>query len=165
MKRILYVFGLLFISLVLFSCDKTEKFTVTFNANTGQLVGDATVEVDSGSNVTSSMLPTASKAGHTFKGWFTSAAATGDAVKFPYKVTGNVTFYAGYKEDEAPPATTHVVTFNLNGGTSTSTSLEVSVEEGSQLKEADLPAGVAKEGYTFEGWYLDEAFKTKQHSH
>jgi len=157
----LYVFGLLFISLVLFSCDKTEKFTVTFNANTGQLVGDATVEVDSGSNVTSSMLPTASKAGHTFKGWFTSAAATGDAVKFPYKVTGNVTFYAGYKEDEAPPATTHVVTFNLNGGTSTSTSLEVSVEEGSQLKEADLPAGVAKEGYTFEGWYLDEALQNK----
>ena len=77
-----------------------ETYTVTFNANGGELSGNATVEVEEGEKITGA--PTASKDGYTFDGWF-DAATGGDEIDLStYTVTKDVTLYAQYTEDEEP---------------------------------------------------------------
>ncbi len=49
------------------------------------------------------------------------------------------------------PATSYTVTFNTNGGSSVAAQ---TVTEGNSVS---VPAAPTKEGYTFTGWYLDEA--------
>ena len=77
-----------------------ETYTVTFNANGGELSGNATVEVEEGEKITGA--PTASKDGYTFDGWF-DAATGGDEIDLStYTVTKDVTLYAQYTEDKEP---------------------------------------------------------------
>ena len=65
-------------------------YTVTFNANGGS-VSPATRAVTSGAAV--GTLPTPTRSGYTFDGWFT-AAGGGTKVLDSTVVTGNVTYYA-----------------------------------------------------------------------
>ena len=66
------------------------EYTVTFNANGGS-VSSATRIVTSGAAV--GTLPTATRSGYTFDGWFTSASG-GSQVSPSTVVTENVTYYA-----------------------------------------------------------------------
>ena len=77
-----------------------ETYTVTFNANGGELSGNATVEVEEGEKITGA--PTASKDGYTFDGWFDAATGGDEIVLSTYTVTKDVTLYAQYTEDEEP---------------------------------------------------------------
>ena len=77
-----------------------ETYTVTFNANGGELSGNATVEVEEGEKITGA--PTASKDGYTFDGWFDAATGGNKIDLSTYTVTKDVTLYAQYTEDKEP---------------------------------------------------------------
>lgn len=116
----------------------TVEYTVSFNGN-GGTVSAAKRMVEEGKAV--GALPTATRAGYNFSGWFT-AATGGTQVTAATKVTGNVTYYAQWS---LPTVT---VTFNANGGV-------VSPATRAVTKGAALGAlpKVAREGYTLVGWY------------
>ena len=132
-----------------------ETYTVTFNANGGELSGNATVEVEEGEKITGA--PTASKDGYTFDGWFDAATGGDEIVLSTYTVTKDVTLYAQYTEDEEhdpgpgpqPEPETYTVTFDANGGT-LSGNATVEVEEGKTIAGAPT---AGKDGYTFDGWF------------
>ena len=118
------------------------KYTLTFNTNNGSEV-EPVVEyvgttVDLSSKVTT-------KAHHTFAGWYLDEALTQEA---PDTITlnGNTTVYAKWTENK------FTLTFNTYGGTAIA---DVTDTEG---KVIDLTTyTTSKSGYTFNGWYLDEA--------
>ena len=70
-------------------------FTITFNPNGGTLTGAATATTDTDGKLAS--LPTPSRSGYTFDGWFT-AAEGGNAVSTDKVYTENTTLYAHWTE-------------------------------------------------------------------
>lgn len=80
----------------------TQTFTVIFNANGGVISGDSEKTV--AKNSTLGTLPTASKTGYKFNGWF---ASDGSQAKTSTKVTKNITYTAKFTKAGAtttPPA-------------------------------------------------------------
>ena len=74
-----------------------EQYTVTYNYNSGS-GSPASAKVDKGSTVT---LPTPTRSGYTFNGWFTAASGgteVGDAGA-SYSPTGNITLYAQWSRN------------------------------------------------------------------
>ena len=113
--------------------------TVTFNAN-GGTVGEASRLVASGSAI--GTLPTPTRSGYTFDGWFT-AASGGSKITETVIVTGNVTYYAHWTQ-----RVRYTITFNANGGTvgeSTRT-----VYGGEAIGTLPTPT---RSGYWFAGWF------------
>lgn len=123
------------------------KVTVTFDANGGSAVEPVTV--DKGTAL--GTLPTTSKDGFDFLGWFVGETPfTAETV-----VSENVTVVAQWKEKatEKPtedPVVQVTVTFDANGG---STVAPATINQGTSLGE--LPS-TTKEGFTFLGWFLGE---------
>ena len=123
-----------------------EEKCVTFNANGG----NATLPykyVTSGDPVGD--LPTATKTGHTFTGWFTEASA-GTEVTSSTTVSADVTYYAHYTKNS------YTLTWNANGATITSADdayTHGSVEYGTAI----IVPSVSKEGWTFDGWNVTPA--------
>ncbi len=120
-----------------------DTYTVTFDANGGS-VSTATRTVASGAAV--GALPTPTRTGYTFKGWFT-AASGGTKVATATKVTANVTYYAQWTKNATPP-TNYTVTFNANGGSVSPATR--SVAGGAAVGELPKPT---RSGYTFVGWF------------
>ncbi len=117
-----------------------KPITVSFNANGGN-VSPTSKTVTYGS--TYGELPTPTRTGYTFTGWFT-AASGGSQVTSSTTVTtaSNHTLYAHWS---AKPIT---VSFNANGGSVSPTSKTVTY--GSTY--GDLPTPM-RTGYTFDGWF------------
>ena len=118
-----------------------RTFTVSFDSNGGSAVSSKSVTYDS----TYGTLPTPTRTGYTFVGWFT-AASGGSQVTSSTKVTitGNQTLYAHWKGN------TITVAFDNNGGYGNvpSQSYVVGNTYGS------LPAGsTPPTGYAFAGWF------------
>ncbi len=119
-----------------------KSYTVTFNANGGSVSqGSKTVYYGS----TYDDLPTPTRTGYTFVGWYT-AASGGSKVTSSTTVStaSNHTLYAHWS------AKSYTVTFNANGG---------SVSQGSKTvyygsTYDDLPTPT-RAGYSFTGWYTD----------
>ena len=88
-------------------------------------------------------LPTASRTGYTFNGWWTSASG-GSQVKAGDRVTqtSDFTLYAHWT------ANTYTVTLNKNGGSGGTGS--VTAAFGSAMPSATMPT---YPGYTFQGYY------------
>ncbi len=81
------------------SCDggstPVTYYTVTWNPNGGSCaVSSSTVEAGKAIGT----LPTATKSGYTFNGWYTSATG-GTKISASTTVNGNVTYYAQYTEE------------------------------------------------------------------
>ena len=129
----------------------TEKtYTVTFNANGGNLSGNSYITVKTGSRY--GTLPTATKSGYTFDGWYTSGSGgTRITENTTVSLTGNQTLYAHWTEK------TYTVTFNANGGNLSGNSY-ITVKTGSRY--GTLPTAT-KSGYTFDGWYTSESGGTR----
>ncbi len=117
--------------------------TVTWNAsnNGGTVNGQnsVTTSVNTGAKATAPSY-TPVKAGHTFKGWYTSA--TGGNLYSTVTVSAAQTFYAQFT------ANSYTATWNANGGTPASTTTSPSY--GAKLT---LPTQPTKAGYAFAGWY------------
>lgn len=142
---ILLIFGL-------FVGCADSTFKVTFDANGGVLEGSATISKKSGQTIEESELPKAAKDGYDFLGWFLNSDASGDAVTFPYKVTKDITLYAGWKEKtQTPDKQEFTVTFDANGGELQGDS-KITKESGQTITEDELPTAV-REGYVFKGWF------------
>jgi len=114
---------------------KVNRYTVTLNANGGS-VNTPSVVREYGQIV--GALPTPTHTDYnTFVGWWTSASG-GTQISESTIITGNVTYYAHWKN-------MYTATFNANGGTGGTTKKQ---EYGTSL----VAPTVTRTGYTFMGW-------------
>ncbi|MBP5320443.1 MAG: InlB B-repeat-containing protein, partial [Kiritimatiellae bacterium] len=113
-----------------------KNYTVTFDANGGS--GGTTTTRTHGTLL--GTLPTPTREGYTFDGWFT-AANGGTQVSEATMMTADVTYYAHWT------VKSYAVTFDANGGDGDMT---VTRTHGSTLGSLPIPT---LEGYTFDGWF------------
>ncbi|MBR3898186.1 MAG: InlB B-repeat-containing protein [Bacilli bacterium] len=91
---------------------KPKKYTVSFNTHGGVEVDSITKDY----NQQIDTLPTTSKTGYTFAGWYTDENYE-TKVTEPVTVTGNVTYHAKWENYKCVPARTlHKSTCKTNGG-------------------------------------------------
>ena len=121
----------------------SSQYTVTFNANGGSC---STSSKQYTSGATLGTLPTATRSGYTFDGWYTSSSG-GSKVSSSTTVSGNVTYYAHWTQN----VTYYTVTFNANGGSCSTSSKQYT--SGATL--GTLPTAT-RSGYTFVGWYTED---------
>jgi uncharacterized protein (TIGR02145 family)/uncharacterized repeat protein (TIGR02543 family) len=115
------------------------QYTITFDANDGTVTP---TNATTGAGWRLASLPTPTKDGYTFNGWFTEETG-GAKVTTGTAFSENTTIYAQW---------TITITFNANGGEVTSASGTTSDE----WKLASLPTPT-RNGYTFNGWFTAEA--------
>ncbi|MDR0850998.1 MAG: InlB B-repeat-containing protein [Clostridiales Family XIII bacterium] len=116
-----------------------KRYTISFNPNGGS-VSEVSRPVEQGKAV--GTLPTATRAGYVFDGWYT-AATGGSKVSPATTVTADATYYAHWIE-----AKKYVVSFNANGGTVSEPSR--SVEENKAIGTLPTPT---RTDYAFDGWF------------
>jgi len=150
MKKALILVALVLSAFVLVACgDDTipvvTEYTITFNVDGGSDV--ASIKKTKDSNL--GTLPTPTKAGYTFEGWFSDSARTIE-VTSTTAVTANMTLYAKWAAEQTQ-TTEYIISFNVDGG---STVADLTIEEDTQIGQ--LPTST-KAGYTFEGWFSDSA--------
>ena len=133
--------------ITLYAKWEINKYTVTFDFNTGKTSTPKTEEVEYGSSVSKPTEPT--HTGYTFGGWYTADGKefTFDADgKSTTPITDNITLYAKWEINK------YTVTFDVDGQTDLIHS--ASVEHGNGVLKPDT-SKLTKEGYTFDGWYTD----------
>ena len=117
------------------------NYTITYNLNGGTNPNNAPTSY----NVTTATfnLPTPTKTGYTFEGWYENAEFTGDAVTQIAKgSTGDKTFYAKWT------ANTYAVIFHANGGKGDMEDQEFTYD----MEQALTANAFNRTGYTFAGW-------------
>ena len=129
--------------ITLYASWTINAYTITFNTNGGSAVD--TVSADYQSNITAPTVPT--KTGYTFVDWYTDSNLTTPFV-FNQMGDNNITLYAKWSINQ------YTATFESNQG---STILPITVDYNTEISE---PIAPTKEGYTFGGWYSDEAMTT-----
>ena len=152
-----------------------NKYTVTANANGGTIPtttgwtiasGGATATKQVTYDSTYGTLPTPTKTGYTFNGWFT-AQTGGTQIKADTKVTitANQTIYAHWTVNK------YTVTANANGGKISTTSGWTVASGGATATKqvtydstyGTLPTPT-KTGYTFNGWFTAQTGGSKVES-
>ena len=95
-----------------------------------------------------------SKDGYIFAGWFEDAAHTTRIRSIYPGVSGDITVYAAWQEEEKPGAVRHSITYVVNGGVRPSSLINYYEEGvGRVLGEPTY------EGREFLGWYTTETFE------
>ena len=124
----------------LFAHWEANTYTVTFNANGGSC-STSSKTVTYGS--TYGTLPTPTRDGYTFDGWYTTSSG-GSQVKSTttFSKTANQTLYAHWSGEE------YTVYFDANGGSCSKSSMTVEYQD----TYGTLPTPT-RAGYTFDGWY------------
>jgi uncharacterized repeat protein (TIGR02543 family) len=110
---------------------------VTFETNGGTAASSVTVRADNAA-VT---LPSTTRTGYAFDGWFNNAGLSGSALTSPYTAAASITLYAKW-------TALYTVTFNSNGGSSVD---PVTVRSGASVSK---PANPTRANYRFDGWLL-----------
>jgi len=121
-------------------------YTVSFDVDGGNTIPAQTIA--HGEKATEPPSPT--KAGHTFVGWYTSSSGN-TAFNFDTAITGDTMIYAKWN----PVTVTHTVSFDVAGGSAVSNQMVVHEGKASQPTKAPTKAG-----YTFGGWYTNNAYTT-----
>lgn len=125
----------------------TKSYTHTFNANGGGTVSPATIT--KAYDTALGTLPTVSRTGYTFVGWFdTSAASGGTQATTATKVTGTKTWYARWSINS------YTFTFDKNGG-NTPSSTTITKEYNTAVGTLPTCSRAADNTYTyaFAGWF------------
>lgn len=118
--------------------EPPQEYTVTFDVGQGTPVAPITTSrIDEPPHTT--------REGYTFAGWYKDGAFT-DKVTFPYEVTAEQTLYAKWDKN------TYTVHFDTDGGTAVDDMI---------VSEIEQSPVTTKDGYTFDGWYTDKAFKNE----
>jgi uncharacterized repeat protein (TIGR02543 family) len=117
-----------------------NTYTVTYNVDGGSVVANSSVNYNQ--TLTTPVEPT--KVGYTFAGWYTDAEKT-QAFVFTTPVVDNMTLYAKWT------ILSYEATFNLPEGDP----IVLTFEHGDTIVP---PTARQIEGYTFVGWFFDEAF-------
>ena len=134
------------------SCSEETTLSVTYDANgatSGSVPVDNTeYEIDAQVTVLDNT-GTLAKTGHTFNGWNTKAGGNGTpyTAGATFTITENTTLYAQWN---AIP--TYTVSFDTNGHGDAPEAQ--TVEENTTASEPTAPTAT---GYTFGGWYTDQA--------
>lgn len=138
-KIILVLLSLMFI-LMNTGC-KPKKFELEFITNGGNNIEAVMIK-----NKTDYTLPTPSREGYMFEGWYTNSQFTGNVVT-TVTISENTKVYAKWKE-------LCKITLNLNGGTCNTTI--VYGQEGESV--VSLLRGIvpSKSGVEFGGWFIGE---------
>ena len=132
----------------------TTYYTVTFDAN-GGTASNSSLRIASGSAI--GTLPTATRDGHTFLGWFT-AAVGGTLITTSTQVTSNMTVYAQWNTTEIGGGSFRI-TFDTNDGRTDSIFQVQNLDAGDTVAEpTEEPT---RELYRFTGWYLEPATVTE----
>jgi uncharacterized protein (TIGR02145 family)/uncharacterized repeat protein (TIGR02543 family) len=121
-------------------------YTITFNRNGGSVSPESGM---TGADGTLADLPTPTRDGYTFDGWWT-AATDGDSVAISKVYSGNTNIYARWTLN------TYKVAFDANGGSVTPDTGTT----GEGWKLASLPTPT-RSGYIFEGWFTEATGGTK----
>lgn len=125
----------------------TRSYTHTFNANGGGTVSPATIT--KAYNTALGTLPTVSRTGYTFVGWFdTYAASGGTQATTTTKVTGTKTWYARWSINS------YTFTFDKNGGNTPSSTI-ITKEYNTAIGTLPTCTRNADNTYTyaFAGWF------------
>jgi len=126
-------------------------WTVTFNANGGDLVaGGGSRIVARGQSLGSSMPADPSRDNHEFIGWSTSQTGTIVSFNDETPVTGNITVFARWMPIGGVGDLT--VTFNANGGTLAEGGATRTVAAGQAIGLANMPANPSHATLIFAGW-------------
>ena len=121
-----------------------RSYTVTFNGNGGETPSPSTITKEY--NVALGTLPTCSRTGYTFLGWYT-ASSGGTKISTTTVVTKDITYYAQWSINS------YTLTFNPNGGTVTPTSKNLEYNSAYGTLPTPTRASDAQYTYTFAGWY------------
>jgi uncharacterized protein (TIGR02145 family)/uncharacterized repeat protein (TIGR02543 family) len=116
-------------------------YTITFSVNGGGTVSPTTAQTGEGWKLTLTSLPTPTRNGYIFKGWFT-ASTGGTAVTINDVYSDDATIYAQWVEQRT-------ITFNANGGTVSPTFGLTGIDS---MLTIPLPEP-ARDGYIFMGWF------------
>ena len=131
---------------------ETETVTVTFVTDGAvEEIVPMTAVKDGALNGT---LPTPTKTGFTFGGWFDNETFAGDPVNESRTYDADTTLYAKWTKTAPTTDTGNKVTVTLNANEGTVAPSSLTVEKGSTL-DGQLPTPT-RGGYTFEGWYKDQ---------
>lgn len=123
-----------------------NQYTVKFVSDHGSFA-DQTIEY--GGTIDTDKLTIPEVDGYTFDGWYTTNDTHSTKFDFSTPITGDTTVYAKWTAND------YEVSFITEHG-KTPTSQNVKYNG-----TADDPGKLTAEGYTFIGWYADEAHKTK----
>ncbi len=125
-----------------------NAYTVSFDPQSGT-VTPLTVAV--AYNSTYGALPTPTRTGYTFNGWFTGTNGSGTKIlsTSTVSITSNTTLYAAWQINQC------TVAFNSNGG---SVVTSQTVNCGGTITTPTVPT---KTGYSFGGWYSDSGLTTE----
>ena len=133
----------------LVACWSANDYFVTFNLNGGSGVYNDYYTYDS-----SYTLPTPTRTGYTFNGWYENSYFTGDSFEESgiWEVPNDVTLYAKWT------ANNYLVTFHTNNGT-----LPSGYENDEMVVTYDSTYVIpipTRTGYTFNGWYTNSSLTT-----
>lgn len=120
-----------------------KTYNVTYNKNSGTIANESSyTKYTYGTGLT---LPTPTRTGYTFGGWYENSNLTGTAVtSISTTATGAKTYYAKWT------AATYTVTFNYQGATGGNGTTSKDVTYNGTYGELPTPE---KTGYVFKGWY------------
>ena len=121
-----------------------RSYTATFNGNGGSTPSPSSITKEY--NVALGTLPTCSRRGYTFIGWYT-ASSGGTKISTTTVVTKDITYYAQWSINS------YTLTFNPNGGTVTPTSKNLEYNSVYGTLPTPTRASDAQYTYTFAGWY------------
>lgn len=121
-----------------------RSYTATFNSNGGNTPSPSTITKEY--NAALGTLPTCSRTGYTFLGWYT-ASSGGTKISTTTVVTKDITYYAQWSINS------YTLTFNPNGGTVTPTSKDLEYNSAYGTLPTPTRASDAQYTYTFAGWY------------
>lgn len=121
-----------------------RSYTATFNGNGGSTPSPSSITKEY--NTALGTLPTCSRTGYTFLGWYT-ASSGGTKISTTTVVTKDITYYAQWSINS------YTLTFNPNGGTVTPTSKDLEYNSVYGTLPTPTRASDAQYTYTFAGWY------------
>ena len=125
-------------------------YRITYNVNEGQFDETPNATYKYGGDTV--VLPTPTREGYTFGGWFSNSSYLGSPIlKVLPSETGDKEFWAKWNVNS------YKVTLNANEGTINSGNVKNYIYGTTVV----LPSDVTKTGYTFDGWYTDEAFSNE----
>ena len=121
-----------------------RSYTATFNGNGGSTPSPSSITKEY--NTALGTLPTCSRTGYTFLGWYT-ASSGGTKISTTTVVTKDITYYARWSINS------YTLTFNPNGGTVTPTSKDLEYNSAYGTLPTPTRVSDAQYTYTFAGWY------------
>ena len=121
-----------------------RSYTATFNGNGGGTPSPSSITKEY--NTALGTLPTCSRTGYTFLGWYT-ASSGGTKISTTTVVTKDITYYAQWSINS------YTLTFNPNGGTVTPTSKDLEYNSAYGTLPTPTRVSDAQYTYTFAGWY------------